>query len=58
MVHTKAVRLFWEVTGVDQDLMRQIFSTFEESYLAHTHNRTKNSINETVADVLNHLQDK
>ena len=38
--------------------MRQIFSTFEESYLAHTHNRTTNSINETVSDVLNHLQDK
>ena len=56
IVHTKEVRLFREVTGVEQVLVQQIVGTVEEAYLADICNRTMNSINDTVAGVLTHLQ--
>ena len=55
--HTYRVRLFQEVMGVDQALMQQIVATVEEAYLADIRNRTTNYINNTVTDVLTHLQD-
>ena len=57
IAHTKTVCLFREVTGIEQDLVKQIFATVEKAYLTDIHNRTKNSINDTVSDVLTHLQD-
>ena len=57
IVHTKKVRLFREVMGVEQALARQIVFSVEEAYLANICNRTTNSINDTVAGVLAHLQD-
>ena len=51
------MRLFREVTGVDQSLMQQIVATVEETYLMDVHNCTMNSINDTVPDVLAHLQE-
>ena len=36
--------------------MQQCFATVKGLYLADIRNRTKNSINDTVADVLTHLQ--
>ena len=38
IAHTKEVRLFREVTGLEQDLVQQIFATAEEGYLAHIRN--------------------
>ena len=57
IAHTAEVRLFREVTRVEQDLVQQIMRTVEEAYLADTRNKTTNSINDTVAGVLTHLQD-
>ena len=57
IAHTEELRLFREVTGVEQALVQQIVSTVEESYLADTCNRTTNSINNTVAVILVHIQD-
>ena len=42
---------------MEQAIVQKIVSLVEEAYLADTHNRTTNSINETVVDVLTHLQD-
>ena len=56
IAHTKEVRLFREVTGVEQSLVQKIAGTVEEAHLADIRNRTKNSINETVAGVLVNLQ--
>ena len=35
IAHTKEVRLFCEVTGVEQALVQQIVGTAEAAYLAH-----------------------
>ena len=58
IVHTTEVRLFRGVMGVEQDLVQQIVDTVEVSYLADICNRTTNLINDTMADVLTHLQEK
>ena len=57
ITHTKEVRLFREVTGVEQSLVQQFFVTVEEAYLLYICNRTTNSINDTVTGVLTHLQE-
>ena len=54
--HTKEVRLLREVTGVGQALVQQIIGTVEAAYLAGICNRTTDSINDTVAGILTHLQ--
>ena len=51
------MRLFFEVTGLEQALVQKIVGLFEEAYLADIRNSTKNSINNTVVGVLTHLQD-
>ena len=51
------MRLFWEETGLEQAFMQQIVSTVEEAYFADIWNRATKSINNTMADVLTHLQD-
>ena len=48
IAHTEKVRLFQEVTGVEQAIVQQIVATFEEAYLADICN--------TVTDMLTHLQ--
>ena len=55
--HTKEVRLFREVTGLEQALVQKIIGTVEASHLADIRNRTTNSINNTVAVVLTHMQE-
>ena len=57
ITHTKSVRLFCEVMGVENSPIQQIIVTVEEIYLANIRNRTTNSINYTVADILTHLED-
>ena len=57
ILHTNKVRLFQEVTGVEQALVQQIFATFEEAYFTDICNRMTNYINNTVLDMLDHLQD-
>ena len=57
ITHTKELHLFQEVTGVEQALVQKIVDMVEESYVAYIHNGTMNSINDTVANVLTHLQD-
>ena len=57
ITHTKEVRLFREVTGMEQALVQQIFGTVEEAYLADICNRTMNYIIDTVTGVFTHLQD-
>ena len=54
---TDEVHIFREVTGVEQALVQHIFSNVKEAYLVNICNRTTNSINDTVADVLPHPQD-
>ena len=49
--------LFREVIGVEQALVQQIVSTVKETNLADICNRTTNSINNTVAGLLTHLQE-
>ena len=56
ITHTKEVRLFREVKGVEQALVQQIIGTATEAYLADIHNRTTNYSNDTVAGVLTYLQ--
>ena len=58
IAHTKRVRLFQEVTEVEQALVQKIVDTVREAYLTDIRNRTTNSINDTVADVLSHPQYK
>ena len=57
IAHTKEVRLFREVTGSEQALVQQIIATAEEAYLTDSHNRTTNSINDNVADLITHLKE-
>ena len=56
-MHTEEVRLFREVTGLEQALMQQIVGKAEEVYLADIRNRTMNFISSNVAGVLMHLQE-
>ena len=56
ITHTKEVRLFHDVTGSEQALIQHIVGTVEEAYLSDIRNRTTNSINDTLAGVLTHLQ--
>ena len=58
IAHTEEVLLFRKVTGVEQDLVQQIVATAEEAYLADIFNCTTNPINDTVSDVITHLQEK
>ena len=51
ITHTK------EVLGVEQDLVRQIAATVKEAYLTDIRNSMTKFINETVVNVLTHLQD-
>ena len=57
IAHTKKVRLFQEVMGVEQALVHKIIYTSEEAHLVDICNRTTNYIYNTVTDVLTHLQD-
>ena len=43
--------------GMQQALVQKNVSTVEEAYLADIGNSTTNSIKNTMADVLNHLQE-
>ena len=56
ITHTKEMRIFLEVKGFKQALVQHIVATVKEAYLADIHNHTTNSIKDTVADVLTHLQ--
>ena len=56
IAHTEGVRLFREMTEVEQALVQQIVGTANEAYLKDTYNRTTESINNTVARVLTNLQ--
>ena len=38
--------------------MQQIVATVKEAYLADIHNHTTDSINNTMADIITHLQEK
>ena len=49
--------MFLEVTGVEQALVQQTVGAFEEYYLADICNRTTNTINNTLAGILTHLQE-
>ena len=51
------MRLFQEVTVVEQALVQKIVSTVKEAYLTYICNRTTNSINGTTVDLLTRLQD-
>ena len=57
IVQTEKVLLFRKVMRIEQALVQKIVATVEDSYLADIHNFMTNSINNTVADVLNHLKD-
>ena len=57
IVDTKEIFLLREVTGVKQALVQQIFATVKGDYLADICNQTTNSINDTMEEVLTHLQD-
>ena len=55
IVHTKEVCLFLEVAVIEQSLVQQIVGTVKAAYLEYIHNRTTNTINDTVTGVLTHL---
>ena len=48
------MRLFCEVTRVEQYLVKKIFSPAEEAYIVYIQNRNTNPTNDTVVDVLTH----
>ena len=56
IAHTKEVRLFRKVAGVEQTPVQQIVTTVKEAYLVDIRSHMKNDINETVADILTHIQ--
>ena len=56
ITNTKELRIFREVMVVYQSLIQKIIVTVEDTYLADIRNRTTNSINNTVEDVLTHLK--
>ena len=51
------MHLLQEVTEVGQALVQKIVATVKEAYLTDICNRVTNSIKNTVAGVLTHLQD-
>ena len=55
--HTKEVRLFRELTGVEQAFVQHIYTTVKKAYLMDVRNLTTNSVNDTMDDVLMRLQD-
>ena len=55
IVHTEEVRLFREVSWVEQNLVQKIVATVKEDYLTDTCNRTTNWIKYTMAYVITHL---
>ena len=58
IAHTKEVRLFREVTRVDQSLIQQIIGTVKAAYLEDIYNGTTNSINDIVTGVITQMQGK
>ena len=58
IVHTEEVRLFSEVTGVEQALVKHIVVTVKEAYITDICNSTTAPINNTMEGVITHLQDK
>ena len=56
--HTEEVHIFREVTGVEQYPVQQIDATSKEEHLTDIRNQMMNYINNAVADVLTHLQEK
>ena len=58
ITHTTEVHLFREVMGLKQALVQKIVGTVKEAYLVNICNRTMNSINDTVAGIITHLQEK
>ena len=57
IAHTDEVHIFQEVTGFKQALMQQIVATVKEVYLTDICNSMTNSINDTIVEVLTHLQE-
>ena len=57
ITHNEEVRLFRKVTGVKQALIQNTLSTVEEDYLENIRNRTMNSINDTMGNLLTHMQE-
>ena len=57
IANTRELRLFREVTVVEQSFVQQIVATIEETYLADIRNLATNSTNDNVADVLACLQE-
>ena len=57
IVHTEAVWLLLEVIGAYKSLIQQIITTLEKTYLYEIRNLTTYSINDTLVNVLTHLQD-
>ena len=53
--HIEDLRFFREVMSVEQALVQQIFATIDVTYLADVRDRTTNSINISVSDLLLHL---
>ena len=58
IAHTEKMCLFWEVMRFEQDLVQQIFATFEEAHITDICKQMTKSINNTMEDMLTHLQDK
>ena len=57
ITHTKAVPLFFEVTGIEQAPIQHIITTVDKTYIYYICNQTTNLINYAVADVITHIQD-
>ena len=55
-IHTEALRVFREVTGVERALLQQIVAAIEPQYLSAMRNRQTNSIIAPISDVLEYLQ--
>jgi hypothetical protein len=54
--HQEQLRLFREVQGVEKALIQQIVQAIEAPYLASIRDRTSNSLQGTVYQILDHLQ--
>jgi len=50
--HMEQLRVFTEVNAVDQALIQQIVQAIEPEFLTAMRNRTSNSINKPVYEVL------
>ena len=57
ITHTKEVCLFCEMKKFKQALIQHIIDTVGEEYLVDIPNYMTNPINNTVVDILNHLQE-